>query len=277
MSKQLLINGGIFVAGAGLGFGTGYLVYKKKYERISEEEIESVREAYAKNAKPKPNLSDLVQDIRNAKEENDEETVQSIVDRHGYTSTNMETDTDTFRQTAGRVPTVQELIRLGAGEPIEDVVRNAADHDDDNVQEINILKDNLFDNPPDQDPEDLDDGVEDVGPRGPERPYVIETVEWYTNNTNYDQVTLVYWADDEVLVDDAGRVIHEVETVVGNTNLHRFGFLSDNVDIVYVRNEKLKVDYEITKDERNYSEVVHHVAPEGNEYGTQRRMRSNDE
>lgn len=273
--QQLIINGGIFVAGAGLGYGAGYLVYKKKYERIAEEEIESVRKAYSKNAKPKPDLSDLVQNVKNVPVE----TAESIMADNGYNSEASETDADTFRRSTGRVPTIQELIQMGEGVPVESVVRNAADHDDDNVQEVDLLNDNLFDNPPEQDPEDADDdGVMQMPPRDPNKPYVIETADWYLNETNYDQITLVYWADDAVLVGDNRQIIHDIANYVGIINLHRFGFASDNPDVVYVRNEQLKTDFEITKDERSYAEVVLHISPEEDAtHGAPRRMRNDDE
>lgn len=276
--RQLLIHGGVLVVGAGTGFGAGYLVFKKKFERISEEEIASVREAYAKSATPKPPLRDIVTSVSDQVLEtrvvNPEGTGQ-IISEQGYSSDQDETDAELFRRAHGRVPTTYELIQMGAGTPPEEAVRNLSDHDD-----VGVREGNIFDNPDvvDIDPETIGEGIPEIPPRSPDRPYVIKAEEWYHNETDYDQITLTYWADDDVLADDTKRMITDVEAVVGATNLHRFGFLSDNADIVYVRNDRLKADYEITKDERNYAEIVHGVDPdEINTSGVPRRMRSNDE
>lgn len=162
---------------------------------------------------------------------------------------------------------------MGSGIPPEEAdVRDIHDHDDSSITEGNI-----FDNP-ESITDDFGPG-EDVQPtRSPDRPYIISVEEWYGNELNYDQVTLTWWADDEVLADVQDRMIREIDDVVGGTSLHRFGTLSDNADIVYVRNERLKVDYEITKDERNYSEIIHGISREEvNSSGVPRRMRSNDD
>ena len=269
--KQMLILGGTFVVGVGLGYGAAYLSLKKKFQKISEDEIESVRKAYAKSALPKPDL-DKVRSTFVPVEETDAE---SIIGAEGYSSDLEETDADAFRRAHGRVPSTEELILMGNGVEPSEAIRDRSDD-----PESGLVEGNVFDNAEElePDPEDLGDEVFDRPVRTPDRPYVISAEEWYQNETNNDQITLVYWADDDVLSDDDQRMITDIESVVGATNLHRFGFMSDSPDVVYVRNERLKADYEITKDERNYSEVVHGIPPEAvNNSGVPRRMRSNDE
>ena len=257
-NKQLLIFAGVFVIGAGAGFGGGYLVFKKKYQKLADAEIESVRLAYSKAATPKPDLQDV-------KAEYDR-----ILAEQRYVPTTEEAgnDADSFLAENGRVPTLDELVAMGQADA---EARRKEDHDD-----AHLVEGNIFDNPQ---PDEETLGVEEVRTeRDATHPYVIESHEWYLNESDYDQVTLTYWADDGVLADDAYRLVNEVEAVVGETNLHRFGFKSDHPDIVYIRNERLGADYEITKDERNYAEVVHGIPPESlNNSASARRMRSNDE
>lgn len=279
-TKQLLIHGSILVAGAGVGFGAGYFVAKKKFARYAEEEIESVREAYfksANNATAKPDLDKVAELARKRKEQEfnvtvieSEQIMADVISSERYSGGVDETDAEVFRRSNGRVPTTYELIQMGLGVEAEDI-RDPTDHDDALLPEGNIFDD------PQPNPEDIGDGVEERSARDKTRPYVIEAAEWYTNDTDYDQITLTYWADDDVLADDAERVVMDVDTIVGGTNLHRFGFQSDNPDIVYVRNDRLRADYEISKDERNYAEVVHGIDPDSSSNDTPRRMRSNDE
>lgn len=275
MNKQLLIVGGVAtVVGAGVGFGAGYLVFKKRFEAISAAEIASVREAYARNGAPKPNLVDLVRDRPIVAVQEPVVDQEGVISAAGYDGAADETDADAFRRAHGRVPSTYELIQMGNGVEAGDAARSTPDHDD-----VNFPEGNIFDNPmPDADADDIGDGEFAEDPRSPERPYVITAAEWFMNETNFDQIVLTYWADDDVLADDAKRMITEVQDVVGATNLHRFGFKSEDPDKVYVRNERLKADYEIIKDERNFSEVVHGIDPElVNNSGVPRRMRSNDE
>jgi len=272
MNKQLLITAGVGVVGVGAGFGIGYLVFKKHFKQIADTEIESVKEAYRKNGVPKPELTDLkpkynvtpVDPVIAA-------VAERIIETQGYADEESETDSDAFRRAHGRVPTTEELIQMGDGIEAGDPARGTEDHDDVNIQEGNI-----FDNPQ-PDPEDIGDESWVDAPRSFDRPYVIDAAEWMLNETNYDQITLTYWADDDVLADDASHIIFDVDTVVGAANLHRWGFKSEDKDIVYVRNEKMTTDYEITRDDRNFSEVVHGVTSgEGNGRRVG-RMRSNDE
>ena len=82
-------------------------------------------------------------------------------------------------------------------------------------------------------------------------PFVIDPSE-FGENPEYDTETLTYFADG-VLVDDVDDVIEEPDIVVGLENLkvfEEFGATS-----VYVRNDIYKTDYEIIRDDWNYSDL----------------------
>lgn len=83
------------------------------------------------------------------------------------------------------------------------------------------------------------------------KPYVISPDE-FGEFEDYDTISLTYYAD-QVLVDDGGDKIEDVDDVVGMESLTRFGEYED--DSVFVRNDRLKCDYEILMDERTYSEA----------------------
>lgn len=83
-------------------------------------------------------------------------------------------------------------------------------------------------------------------------PYVITPDEFYENEDN-DRLSFFLFADG-VLADDDFLVVHDVDDVVGAESLTHFGEYED--DIVYVRNEKYKTDYEISRDERTYEEFL---------------------
>lgn len=77
-----------------------------------------------------------------------------------------------------------------------------------------------------------------------------DTEEW----TDWELEGLVYFQDG-VLCDERDNPIQEVELTVGRDWVTKFGYYGDE-DVVHVRNEGLKTDYEIVKDYRNYRDIV---------------------
>lgn len=69
----------------------------------------------------------------------------------------------------------------------------------------------------------------------------------------YEEVSLTYYADDVLAYDD-DSVIRDVNKVVGKGSLNTFGEYED--DSVFVRDDDKKIDYEILRDMRRYSDVV---------------------
>ena len=79
-------------------------------------------------------------------------------------------------------------------------------------------------------------------------PYVISPEE-FGELDGYETNSLTLYADN-VLTDDAGIVIDNVDEVVGTDSLNHFGEYED--DSVFVRNDDLKTDFEILLDEASY-------------------------
>lgn len=96
-----------------------------------------------------------------------------------------------------------------------------------------------------------EDAPEEIGHS---KPYVIAP-EQFQEYDDYTVISLTYFADN-ILTDDNLEIMKEedVESSVGSESLTHFGEYED--DSVYVRNERLKVDYEILKDQRTYADVV---------------------
>lgn len=87
---------------------------------------------------------------------------------------------------------------------------------------------------------------------GSERPYVISP-DFFGEYEGYEPITLIYYADG-ILADEDGDVIDDANEIVGLDSLSHFGEYED--DTVFVRNDILKCDYEILRDERNYSDIA---------------------
>jgi hypothetical protein len=88
------------------------------------------------------------------------------------------------------------------------------------------------------------------------QPYIITVKEFMEDRDEYDKTTITYFEDDDVLCDEREEVIPNVEYTVGNDALTKFGELSEDKNIVYVRNERTSTDFEIVRDRRSYAEVV---------------------
>lgn len=85
-----------------------------------------------------------------------------------------------------------------------------------------------------------------------DRPYVISPDE-FGEIEEYERISLIYYAD-QVLTDDNDEPVEDVDNVVGLESLTHFGEYED--DSVFVRNNRLKADYEILIDHRTYSDVL---------------------
>lgn len=94
-------------------------------------------------------------------------------------------------------------------------------------------------------------GIEErkVNDMNKDKPYVIPPDEL---GDNYPIVTLTYYANGVLTEYDSGEVVDDVEDTVGPDALDSFGEYED--DSVFVRNDVRKIDYEILRDEDDYSD-----------------------
>jgi lipopolysaccharide export system protein LptC len=85
-----------------------------------------------------------------------------------------------------------------------------------------------------------------------DKPYVIAPEE-FGDLDDYETISLTYYAD-QILADDNDEIVDDIEDVVGFDSLNSFGEYED--DSVFVRNDRMKCDYEILLDQRKYSSVI---------------------
>lgn len=184
--KQGLINNILsFVAGVGVGSAVMYKVLKTKYDKLIQEEIDSVKEAFSK----KEEKAERLESIRKEDENTDQKENHRIIEHNDYNTVSVEKD----------------------------------DGD-----------------------EEEDDIVETI------MPYVIRPDEY--GDSDYPTITLWYHTDG-VVTNDAGKVIKNVEELIGCEYAHHFGEYEEDPDAVYVRNEDQEVDYEVLKEYRAYSDI----------------------
>lgn len=98
--------------------------------------------------------------------------------------------------------------------------------------------------------------------RGGDVPYVISKEEYLRNDAGFESYKLTWFEGDGVLIDEHDDAIPDTEAVVGDRNLQRFGQLSGNNNIVYVRNDSSSCLFEIVRDPGTASEALFGVPDE---------------
>lgn len=83
------------------------------------------------------------------------------------------------------------------------------------------------------------------------RPYIISPAD-FSENFEYDTVDITYFADG-VLCNENNEPLEDIENTIGEDAVEHIGEFTP--DAAYVRNERLKCDYEILRDERNYADI----------------------
>lgn len=92
-------------------------------------------------------------------------------------------------------------------------------------------------------------------------PYMISIDDFdagYPERYNIESLT--YYAVDDILANDEDEMINDVESLIGADALDHFGAeaaeLSGDSETMYIRNEKLHCDYEVTRIHQSYHQVV---------------------
>jgi hypothetical protein len=134
------------------------------------------------------------------------------------------------------------------GVEIKDEALEDVQGDEDETEE-EVRERNIFD--------EGDQLTIDPSDRVPGQPYAVTIDEYMENPDNHDQITLTYYAGDNVLASDDDVEIKNVNSVVGRMNLNLFGASDpDQPNVVLVRNDKLNADYEITHSDGKFSHEV---------------------
>ena len=125
-------------------------------------------------------------------------------------------------------PTKDEAPDISEERPIEEV----------RAEYVNIIKEQGYSYQEDM---EVGDGIRIISP------------EEYGDDPGYESETLYYFADG-VLIDDQDNPVEDVANTVGLDFPSHFGEYEE--DSVHVRNTRLRTDYEILLDVREYSSVV---------------------
>lgn len=232
---------GAFLAGAGLGGVAGYFLCKRqletKYRQISIDEITAMREHYHRKTvaqEEKGDLEDIVRE-RGYSQPEPSQPPMAVTPPSAVVEAAQEDEIDEYEveETVGRVTTGPPVVPEPSPE-----VRNAFEQYGDDVTA-----------------EDGWNWHKERSRRSPVRPYVIH-VDEREEYDNYEGVTFTYYDADDVLCNERDEIVDQGDRdrLIGEQNLNRFGHGSDDEDVVYVRNDKLEMIFEIVRSPNSYAE-----------------------
>jgi hypothetical protein len=87
-------------------------------------------------------------------------------------------------------------------------------------------------------------------------PHLLDREEYLRNESGFTQTTLTYFEEDDILVDQDDIVIPEIDDMIGLGQLSRFGVLSGDNNIIYVRNIRQEIEFEVVRNKGNYAKDV---------------------
>lgn len=113
-------------------------------------------------------------------------------------------------------------------------------------------------------------------------PYTISMEEYMDEDGEkpYTNTEVTWFEGDDVLVDVLGTEIPDKDGNLGTKFRDQFGRGSKDPSVVYLRNERLELDFEVTKDERTYLEGVLKILPQEKAEASMykpRKMRESDD
>jgi hypothetical protein len=208
-----------FAAGAAVGSVATWKLVKTKYEKIAQEEIESIREVYFHNEEDEdePDPDDEAPKMAEVR------SYRDLVDNSGYVNY------------CGNA--LREGLCEGLKSPNAEVEAMIKEKAKAIVDECNDI---------------LEGSKTEEMKTDKNKPYVIHPDEF--GEKDYNIVTLAYYKDGVVTTYNTGEVLSndEVENLVGIESLSHFGEYEE--DTVFVRNDSRKIDYEILRSEDAYTD-----------------------
>ena len=89
--------------------------------------------------------------------------------------------------------------------------------------------------------------------RSKDKPYILHYDEFFNCEEDYDQSALTYYQTDDILTDENDVPVFDFHNVVGDL---RFGHGSNDPNVVYIRNDRLKAEYEVLLNSGSYQEEI---------------------
>lgn len=244
MDKSYLKLGISFLAGGVVGSAITWVITKTYYKKIADKEIEETKNWYQKK----------LEETEISPEEFEEATGMTsdeLTEKRRLAKKNRNkpdiVDYTTFYNTDGKKrPSVETSLAE---------MEHPKDSDEDEEPEGTLVEDEFSE--PDAEADDHSEEnrragelmmAEDKADEGRD-PYTIEEAMFYSDSNRNGQETLFYYTENDCLVNEHDEIVENRELIIGNT-LEEPDW--DESGVMYVRNPRLKCDYEVTRVEAEF-------------------------
>lgn len=99
------------------------------------------------------------------------------------------------------------------------------------------------------DHDDIWDYDAEIATRTREAPYVLHQDEYFTDEMGYHQTTVTYYVGDDIMADDHDKPMYGFHEIMGEL---LFGHGTADKDTVYIRNERLELEWEVIRHPGSY-------------------------
>jgi uncharacterized protein YdaT len=238
--KSVLIKFIIFALGAGAGFLTAKKVYEEYYAALAQEEIDSVKERFESNWKPRYTSKEENSGDNGLADDERPETVRpQRINHNALTRSSLDDNpNEQAKRNYNLVGAKPEKVVLPDPEPEED--------EEEGVEEDGPVTDAAGKTHEEMDLTKVDRT----------KPYIIDDEEFTNEFDQHEKVSLYYYKVDDVLCEENEGIVKDREEKIGYDALSAL----DMQTTVWVRNEPLCIDYEIISINKSYAEAVNGMA-----------------
>lgn len=224
--------------GAVAGYFAAVKLLKTKYEEEARAEIDDVKKYYhdkCSNAVSFTQVNNAPTPIKRRPIEEDQKE-----------------DEDNYKKIVTRYDK-PDLSSLAQNQKIK--VEPEHFDNEDNEEDENEEEDDEDEDPQLNEVEEIEEAAErskDMAKVNRAEPYLIDFDQFTYENDHYDKLDLYYYKSDDVVCDDNDQKIENPEDVIGWDVFKQLEMTTN----AFVRNEKLKIDYEIHAIYGSYEEDV---------------------
>lgn len=235
----------IFLSGVAIGAGGMYIGVKKYFELKADLEVSSVKKAY--------------EELVNTNNEDSETSIDGSLEG----PSEIDEDKERLKETKTAFSNIAD--KFNNKPPLKDYAKMFKEKEKESdlkVKEIvrsGDIDPASMEHPEDDEPytekedEDSQMEYEDYKLNGEHKkalkedrkPYVIEPSDFELTCSNYEKIDLLYYIHEDILCEDSGEEVSRLDTI--GACLETSGFDNDEEDVLFVRNDKLMCDYQITK------------------------------
>lgn len=242
LHKPLIALGGALV-GTAAGWTGSYFRTRKMTSLLQEHIDVLAEENRLLKEEVHPKIVELMDELRKRTEKMDE-----VTDLINAAAEEVEKDPTSFDDATDDVYEELEKPPLGVGGPVMTAKQYQKLEELPAVPPLELIK-SVF--PDEQDRPEWDQEAEDAARQSfPGRPYIISYAEFAENNFGFNQAVVTFYEGDEVAVDANDVPYYNVGDILGPLV---FGKGSGDPNICYIRNKKLKTEYEVIRDPGHFA------------------------